>query len=154
MSLIQESTFYQKKLAINMISRFTDDFKKKTGLNAMVLVNNMPSIGKDIDLPYLISLPKFEEVFINALPVEIQEKIDLREASRRRVVVDIRSIFCNIAWKLNFSYTSIGKHLGKDHTTIIHLNRKAESLLETDTGFSSLYYTIADKIKEYYDKDF
>lgn len=144
---------YQRKVALSLIDRFRREFYEKTGLRAMVHVNNFPkdSMG-GMSTGTVISLQQVETIFIGSLPPEIQDTFVLRTRSRKRDLVDLRSMFCSIAYRMNFTYASIGKYIGKDHTSIIHLNRKADALLDTDPRYANMYNNIAEKMTQVYDK--
>jgi hypothetical protein len=99
---------------------------------------------------------KFENLRSIVLAVTGQ---DVCKTTRHRSLVDARRIFCHIineekysaSWKYEFttatglmttSYitsTSIGKFLGRDHATVLHMLKTCVQLLETDEDFRSIY---------------
>lgn len=145
---------YQKKVALSLIKKFTQEFKEKTGLKCMVHITELGGVDQENVLNNLLTLEKVEKIFLNCLPPEISEGFRLRNRSRRREQVDIRTMFCSIAYRLNFTFSDIGRFLGKDHTTIIYLNRKADNLLDIDERFASIYNSITYKMSKHYDQDF
>lgn len=69
-------------------------------------------------------------------------RIDIESARRHRHLVTGRAL---IVWAIRtygnpwWSYPQIGRWMGgRDHTTIIHLERKARGLIETDPAFAEL----------------
>lgn len=147
------STDYQKKIAVNMTQKFIKEFKEKTGLKVMVHITELGNIDQENVLKHLLTLEKVEKIFLMCLPPEMAEDFRLRSRSRKRDQVDIRSMFCAIAYRLNFTLSDIGRHIDRDHTTVIHLNRKADNLLDIDERFASIYNSIAYKMSKYYDQD-
>lgn len=147
------STDYQKKIAVNMTQKFIKEFKEKTGLKVMVHITELGNIDQENVLKHLLTLEKVEKIFLMCLPPEMAEDFRLRNRSRKRDQVDIRSMFCAIAYRLNFTLSDIGRHIDRDHTTVIHLNRKADNLLDIDERFASIYNSIAYKMSKYYDQD-
>lgn len=147
------STDYQKKIAVNMVQKFIKEFKDKTGLKVMVHITELGNVDEENMLKSLLTLEKVEKIFLMCLPSEIANGFRLRSRSRKRDQVDIRCMFCAIAYRLNFTLSDIGRHIDRDHTTIIHLNRKADNLMDIDEQFASLYNSIAYKMSKYYDQD-
>jgi hypothetical protein len=143
---------YQRKLALSLISKFTRDFNDKTGLSVNVHVPEFVKFEND-NMKYLLTLPKVEQIFLECVPVELKPDMALKCRSRKRQIVDLRTIFCSIAYRLNFTLSDIGRYIQRDHTTIIHLTRKADDLLATDERFASLYNSITYEMSKHYDKD-
>ena len=48
---------------------------------------------------------------------------DPRELTRKHHVVDARTVFCIIAREMNYMTVEIGKFLGQDHTSVVHLTK-------------------------------
>lgn len=143
---------YQKKLALSMINKFTREFTDKTGLNINIHVPEFVRFEND-SMKYLLTLPKVEQIFLECVPVELQPDMALKCRSRKRHIVDLRTMFCSIAYRLNFTFSDIGRYIQRDHTTVIHLTRKADDLLATDERFASLYNSITYQMSKHYDKD-
>jgi hypothetical protein len=144
---------YQRKLALSLISKFTRDFNDKTGLNVNIHVPEFVKFEND-NLKYMLTLPRVEQIFLQCIPVELKPEVQLSCRSRKRHIVDLRTMFCSIAYRLNFTLSDIGRYINRDHTTIIYLTRKADDLLETDEHFASLYNSITYQMSKHYDEDF
>jgi len=134
---------YRQKLALKLVNKFVDDLYDKTGMKATVHVDRLVI---DEDTQYkartIVSLDSYEKVFLKALPTAIDVN-PIRVRSRKSQYVDLRAIFCHIGnKKLKFTLVSIGRYIGRDHTTVIHLIKKVENLLDTDESFVYLYNTI------------
>ncbi len=126
-----------------MVNQFVGDLFEKTGMKATIHVDRLV-IDDDTKhkVRTIISLDSFEKAFLKALPEQLDTN-PIRVKSRKSNYVDIRAVFCHIAnKKLKFTLVSIARFIGKDHTTVIHLNKKAENLLDTDDSFVYLYNTI------------
>jgi hypothetical protein len=141
---------YQRKLALSMISKFSREFAEKTGLNVNIHVPEFVKLENN-NVKHLLTLPKVEQLFLECIPPELRLEVKLSCRSRKRNIVDLRTMFCSIAYKLNFTLSDIGRYINRDHTTIIHLNRKAEDLLATDDRFASLYNSITYQMSKHYD---
>lgn len=144
---------YKHKMVTKMIDSFVKNLHEKTGLKAMVMLKDMkPTKDKD-SIHSLISLKMFEEAFLKAYPFSYGVDL-LRIKSRKNEYVEARCVFCYIAkTKLGFTYTGIGNYLNKDHTSIIHMNKRANDLLETDDKFYNLYYQTMENLMNIYDKN-
>jgi hypothetical protein len=143
-------------IASEMINKFTKDFKRRTGLNVMINLYGDNQVLHDFSVSFeenypIITLRELENLILESLPETINSE-KFRSKSREREYVDVRSIFSYVARRFNFKYATIGKYLNKDHTTIIHHQKIAENLLETDPIYKSKYEHIVNKINEKYDK--
>lgn len=67
--------------------------------------------------------------------------IDVKVKKRDRYIVDLKKIFCLIAYNQikDFNYTKVGKFLLLNHATIIHHVKSAKHLLEYDFDFKQKY---------------
>jgi len=140
------------KHAINeIIGRCLDDIKKETGLTLDAKINNRTiNFYADPDQENKIfDLADIESVMVNCLNLDDKKSI-LKAKDRRRDFADLRTIFSYIARKYNFTVTSIGKYMEKDHTTAIHHFRKAEDLLKTDPVFLEKYTKVVNSLNEKY----
>lgn len=64
----------------------------------------------------------------------------LKDQSRRRHVVDARIIFSSLARSLTQqSLACIGKYMNKNHATVLHHARQADSLRFSDKSFAEKY---------------
>jgi hypothetical protein len=147
---------YKQHLALKMVKSFISDLQEKTGMKAVVRVDNL-KIGSEENeniLKSIVSLDALEKRFMKSIPFEI-DKNPIRTRSRKREYVDLRCIFYYLACKhIGFPLIAAGRFSGRDHTSIIHMNRRAEALIETDDKFRSLYSTIYNNITEKYAEDF
>lgn len=140
---------YKERLAYRMVEKFTSDFYEKTGMRARVMVDQLNTLKGDCSIfnDKIVSLNMLEDEVLKALPFEV-ERNPIKSRSRKGEYVDVRSIFCYIACKImGFTLTSVGRHLNKDHTSVIHMNKRAQNLINNDERFFSLYKTIYEKIK-------
>lgn len=150
------TTEYRDILAEKLMKNFIKEFKQKTGLKISSINIEGNLILKSItnenaeQIP-VISLETLEQIILSTVPYNLTPHL-FRSKNRRREYVDTRSIFSHIARRFNFKFKSIGEYINRDHTSIIHLDRKASDLIETDPTFLSIYTTITNKIKEKYDK--
>lgn len=139
---------YKQRLAYKLVDKFTSEFYEKTGMKARVMVEqlNYPKADKTLLDDKIVSLDRLENEILNAVPFKL-DKNPLKVTSRKGEYVDVRSIFCYIACKmLGFSLVAVGRYLNKDHTTIIHMNKRAQNLINTDERFLSLFKIIYEKL--------
>ena len=71
-------------------------------------------------------------------------KFDPTSKSRIRDVVDVKKIFCLIAFYevKGFRYAKVGSFLGMNHATVVHHVRTAKDLLKYDPHFKEMYRRI------------
>ena len=71
-------------------------------------------------------------------------KEDPKDKSRFRDVVDVKKIFCLLAFYevKGFRYAKVGSFLGMNHATIVHHVRTAKDLLKYDPHFKEMYRRI------------
>lgn len=150
------TTEYREILAEKLIKNFIEEFNQKTGLKISsinvednLILNSITNENAE-RIP-VISLESLERIILSTVPYDLTPHL-FKSKSRRREYVDTRSIFAHIARRFNFKFKSIGEYINRDHTSIIHLNRKANNLIETDPTFLSIYTIITNKIKEHYGK--
>lgn len=147
---------YKQHLALKMVKSFISDLKDKTGMRAVVKVDNL-RIGSEENeniLKSIISLDVLEKRFLKSIPFDI-DKNPIKTRSRKREYVDLRCIFYYLACKhIGFPLIAAGRYSGRDHTSIIHMNKRAEALIETDDKFRNLYSIIYNNITKQYAEDF
>lgn len=146
---------YKQRLAYKLVDKFTSEFYEKTGMKARVMVEqlNFPKKDKTLINDKIVSLDRLESEMLDAVPFTL-DKNPLKVASRKGEYVDVRCIFCYIACKmLGFSLISVGRYLNKDHTSIIHMNKRAQNLINTDERFLSLFRIIYEKLNITADAD-
>ena len=71
-------------------------------------------------------------------------KEDPKDKSRFRDVIDVKKIFCLLAFYevKGFRYAKVGSFLGMNHATIVHHVRTAKDLLKYDPHFKEMYRRI------------
>jgi len=71
-------------------------------------------------------------------------KFDPTSKSRIREVVDVKKIFCLLAFYevKGFRYAKVGSFLGMNHATVVHHVRTAKDLLKYDLHFKQMYNKI------------
>ena len=87
--------------------------------------------------------------------------VDITKKSRRREVVEIKSIYCNILRKQDFTFKKIANTINMDHSSIIHLikvyeivksqpdiKRIENKLKLLNQGFNFEYLDFQNKIEE------
>lgn len=151
-----DTTEYTHMKVKTMITDFTKDFKEKTGLDITINLYGDNDILSTLPSPSekgypMITLKDLEQIIIETVPFSMNAE-KFRSKSRLRKYVDVRTMFSHIARKFNFQYTTIGRYMHKDHSTIIHHQKKANALLQTDPTYFAIYSHISAKIKETYDQ--
>ena len=139
---------YQNKLALKMIRSFVNDLYNKTGMKATIKIDRLhvPKSDDGSRIKEIMSLDILEERFLEAIPYNFTGN-PFHSKSRKGEYVDLRCIFSHIACKhLGFPLIAVGRYLKKDHTSIIHMCKRGDNLLENDEKFTALYDTIFTKI--------
>jgi hypothetical protein len=74
--------------------------------------------------------------------------IDIAKMNRRRETVDARMIYAMLLRGRGYTFSSIGKSLNNDHTTIIHHCKKADDILAQDDSLMRKYIICRDTFRE------
>ena len=76
--------------------------------------------------------------------------IDIRnEKSRHRDVVDARKMFGHIAYNYTMmTFDKIGSYINKNHATVMHYNKEAKVLCETDKTFKRKFDLVLNILKK------
>lgn len=127
-----------------MLADFEKIFLKKTGktikviaISTLDLVLRKMTVGEILDTVDSFRLP--------GMP-------PLRNACRKRELVNLRKIFCLLAKQAGYSLATIGDELGeRDHTTVLYNVRAAKIHLEREKDFRDLCYEIQSKILQLYE---
>jgi DNA-binding transcriptional MerR regulator len=85
------------------------------------------------------NLNKMNEIESVKRVVEMVMGIDIFTKNRKRYVVESRMVFSTILRDMGYSLKEIGRILKKDHTTIIHYERKLKALLDVDKSLLKKY---------------
>lgn len=142
---------YKNKLALKLIRSFVNDLHSKTGMKATVKIDRLyiPKDDQGDRIKEIMSLDILEQRFMEAVPFPITGN-PLHSKSRKGEYVDLRCIFSHIACKhLAFPLIAVGRYLKKDHTSIIHMCKRGDNMLENDDMFTKLYDTIFTKINSH-----
>lgn len=141
------SVQYRRKLENQLVTEFIQKFVDKVGYAPTVITDQQVN-GKRFKR---IPLDELEEVFEVFLP-SIDGKIyQLSHKNRSHSLTNLRHIFCFLAKLMGYSLISIGRHLRRDHTTIIHSVRTFRNLYQTNDHFRELYFTVIKKLRAYYE---
>lgn len=78
--------------------------------------------------------------------------LDISSKSRLRKNVYARTIYYKLCIDIfkKVTYTELGKHVNRDHATVIYSLKEFESILKYDTLFQEMYNTIYAKIDKMY----
>lgn len=76
--------------------------------------------------------------------VEMVMGVDILKKSRKRQIVEARMVFSLILREKGFTYKTIGRVFGKDHTTIIHYIHNVSKLLDVDELLMKKYLKCRD----------
>ena len=97
------------------------------------------------------TLPKnFEEDVINTVCSYCKiTKLELIKPTRKRENVDARKMVSKILRDKNYTFSQIGKKLGrKDHSSIVYYCKNANNLIKTDKVFRTSYENILEIINQ------
>ena len=138
---------YKRRVETELINEFVRKFTDKVGYSPIVITEKGSS-----ELDYkVISLQELEDCFERYLPIYNNRKIGLRHKCRIKEIIELRHTFCFIARLMRYNYTSIGRYLNRDHTTIINSIKTFRNLYETEESFKNLYINILNIIKDKYE---
>lgn len=73
---------------------------------------------------------------------------ELRGDSRKVEICDARKLFCHLLLnqiKVRASLTVIGRFLNKNHASVLHNNKVAKNLLQTDKHFTAKYRALYEE---------
>jgi len=91
-----------------------------------------------------MTLESITEAIKNVTNIDI-----LKEKSRHRDVVDARKMFGHIAKNHTLlTYQAIGDYIRKNHATIMHYNKEAKILCETDKTFKRKFDRVLKILKK------
>ncbi len=138
---------YKKRVERELIDEFVKKFTDKVGYKPIVITDK----GSNETNYHVLSLSELEECFDSFLPTIRNKKITLKTECRIREVKDLRHTFCFIAKLMKHTYVSIGRHINRDHTTVINSIRTFRNLYQTDEVFRIRYFNIINYIKNKYE---
>jgi len=75
--------------------------------------------------------------------------IDITERKRYRNLIELRSLFFNVARKVSpiSSYSAIGKSVGVDHATVLHSLKMFDVYLKYNKGLNELKDNVIKRFK-------
>lgn len=76
--------------------------------------------------------------------------VDILKKTRERRIADVRHCLCYALRKRDYTYTSIGAMINRDHATVIHAERKVEELYLVDKDFTKLINAVNDVIDNFF----
>jgi hypothetical protein len=81
--------------------------------------------------------------------IELKLGVNLLENhTRQRDVVDARRLYCDLAKTLSkYTFNDIGKHINKNHATVIHLCKTSNDLKATDKEYLRKHELIYENIE-------
>ena len=135
---------------LKYIQNFIDEFEKKYNKQLQVIVVK----DGENDYPETCRLKILEKIVIKAMHKECEHlryiKSFKKVKTRRREILMWIQVHCNLAVRLGFSKSYIGRTVGKDHATIIHRAKVVENLLEIgEVDITKVYNLVIKQIKEY-----
>jgi uncharacterized protein YktA (UPF0223 family) len=135
---------------LKYIQNFINEFEKKYNKKLQILVVKE---GKEA-YPEACRLKVLEKIVIQAMHKECEHlkciKSFKKVKTRRREILMWIQVHCNLAVRLGFSKSYIGRSVGKDHATIIHRANVVENLLEIgEKDITKVYNLVIKQIKEY-----
>jgi len=133
---------YEEYLSNILINRFKKEYYDKIGKIPRIIIDDKePAIIK-------MSLEKLEEILNGYLsPESIQKEYTIKTNHRKGELVDLRKMFCYIAFSyMSYSKSDIARHLGQDHTTVLTAINKFMQLYESDNTFRNIYLNILEEL--------
>ena len=65
--------------------------------------------------------------------------VNIRHKSRKRNIIDARTVFYHLLYNEGYSLTNIGRAINKNHATVINGLKLFEIILKTDIQFNTNY---------------
>lgn len=92
---------------------------------------------------------------MNELKQIVQDmfRIDIDTKSRIRDAVDARMVFSRILRERGHQWSTIGRYLSKDHSTIIHLFQQSTNILPLDQRLMGMYMKCKEKFMQNKEED-
>jgi hypothetical protein len=122
-----------------LILDFQRKFYKRFGIKPKVEIEEQLAVREVTE-----DLEILEEIINKFIPFElIDEYKSIVNYTRKKEMIQLRMIFVMIARDSGYTFLTIAKHCGKDHSTIINSLNKGYDLLETDSEFQKLYIKVS-----------
>ena len=80
--------------------------------------------------------------------------VDIKTKSRKRNIIDARTVFYHLLYNEGYSLTDIGRAINKNHATVINGLRLFEIILKTDVQFNTNYNVCKSHFKAAFNKTF
>lgn len=80
--------------------------------------------------------------------------VDIRCKSRKRNIIDARTVFYHLLYNEGYSLTNIGRAINKNHATVINGLKLFNIILNTDIQFNTNYNVCKSHFKVAFNKTF
>jgi len=136
---VSKEKIIEAKLFVNT---FKSDFYKKYGFNPLVIYEFIP------DVVYPIPLIELEDICNSFVDFKKYKK-GIKTVTRKRDLIVYRQLFMHIAYKMSYKLKTIGNHVNREHSLVIHSYTHIKDLLESrDVKVCTCYKKIEDAIKQ------
>lgn len=133
------------KEAEELIDNFKKNFKKKFSMNLNIEYTFTEDI-ESVKLP-LLDLEQLEKIINDYLEYNTSFE-DIKQKTRHGDVIIYRHIFCKLARDMGYEWTKIGKHIKKNHASVIHGANSIKKYISIgDTNVIKAYTSIITYIK-------
>jgi hypothetical protein len=125
------------------IEQFTSEMNKITGVSVTVVVNyneHVPSEPGSDQLKRLINL-------IEQIIDDEHTGTRIRGNCRKGDFVMLRHLYCKVARDMHFTYKSIGKEAGIDHSAAMHGCSNADYSIKKNKQYKTAYLSIMKLLK-------
>jgi hypothetical protein len=95
-----------------------------------------------LSLKFESDFSSFRNLILNHLGVDVFSKI------RKREIVEGRFIYSKLLYEAGYTFKSIGRALGKDHSTVIYYRQQFEDLYITEKEFRMKHNLIKEVLTE------
>jgi len=97
---------------------------------------------EEISLKFESDFSSFRNLILTHLGVDVFSK------KRKREIVEARFIYSKLLYEAGYTFKSIGRALGKDHSTVIYYRQQFEDLYITQKEFRMKHNLIKESLKD------
>lgn len=158
---MEEAAVYALSLQRKLITEFKQKFYDKLGYYPEVITHTTEVVPKGTYSIKRIPLDDLQEIFDTHILQPITASIpgarwitNLKARSRIREVCEIRYIYFKLAHLMGYSWCSIARSIGLDHSTVIHGVQTLNDHLETDPRVRQDYHNTLYQVKQIIDNEY
>lgn len=156
---MEQAQPYHITLQKKLIAEFKEKFYEKLGYYPEVITENSNLTGscliRRIPLDELLEIMdrRILKPLITSTP-GTSWMTTIKNRSRIREVCEVRYTYFKIARLMGYSWKTIGRSVGLNHSTVIHGIQRMDGFLETDPNVRHEYYNRINQVKQIIDHEY